>query len=143
MGNKILRYCVVESEFRARIIVFMVLMIIMIGQIWYRGGQIERLGILQAQKAMVGRVGDMEEVLSTRAQLEAFRKEESVDLTNIQPTKISGFAMQRGIPSVLVDGTVYSEGSSFGEYIIVKITKEMITLVNKRTNAMKNLYVFE
>lgn len=143
MGSKILRYCIVESEFRIKIIALVVLAAIMTGQVWYRGVQIERVGTFQVQKAMVERISDMKEMLSTRAQLEAFQKEENIDLTNIRPTKISGIAMQRGVPSVLVDGTVYSEGSSFGEYVIVKITKEIITLVNKRTKAIKNLYVFE
>lgn len=143
MGTKILRYCIIESECRARIVALVVLAIIMMGQVWYRGKQIERVRTFQAKGALVAHLGDMEEMLSTRAQLEAFRQEENVDLTNVRPTKISGIAMQRGVPSVLVDGTVYSEGSSFGEYVIVKITKEIITLVNKRTNAIKNLYVFE
>ena len=143
MGNKILRYCIVESECRVRIIALTALAIIMIGQLWYRGVQVERVRVFQKEKAFVERLGDMEEILNTRAQLAAFRKEENIDLTNVRPTKISGIAMQRGVPSVLVDGTVYSEGSSFGEYVIVKITKEIITLVNKRTNAIKNLYVFE
>ena len=143
MGNKILRYCIVESECRVRIIALTALAIIMIGQLWYRGVQVERVRVFQKEKVFVERLGDMEEILNTRAQLAAFRKEENIDLTNVRPTKISGIAMQRGVPSVLVDGTVYSEGSSFGEYVIVKITKEIITLVNKRTNAIKNLYVFE
>ena len=143
MGNKILRYCIVELECRARIIALAALAIIMTGQLWYREVQVEHVRTLQAEKALVERLGDMAEMLSTRAQLEAFQKEESIDLTNVRLTKISGIAMQRGVPSVLVDGTVYSEGSSFGEYVIVKITKEIITLVNKKTNAIKSLYVFE
>ncbi len=143
MGSKILRYCIVESELRIKIIALAVLAVIMTGQLWYRGVQIERVGIFQVQKALVGRIGNMEEILNTRAQLEAFRNEEAVDLSSVKATKISGIAMQKGVSSVLIDGTVYSEGNSFGDYVIVKITKEIITLVNKRTKAIKNLYVFE
>lgn len=143
MGTKILRYCIVELHFRLKIIALVVLAVILSVQIWYSGVQNERLNVVRAEKAMVERIGDMEEMLSTKAQLEAFQKEDTGALVDVKPTKISGIAMQRGVPSVLIDGTVYSEGSSFGDYVIVKITKEIITLVNKRTKAIKNLYVFE
>ena len=143
MGTKILRYCIVESEFRFRFILLVVLLSALFAQAWYRGVQTERLKTFQAEKALVDRVGDMEEMLRTRAKLEAIRKQDDGTLADVRPTKISGIAMQQGVPSVLIDGTVYSEGSTFGDYVIVKITKEMITLINKETKAIKNLYVFE
>ena len=143
MNNKFIRYCIVETKCRLKIAALVVLIIVMIGQWRYRGAQIEKFTALQTEFALVGRVGNMEEKLRTRGRMEAFRNEENIDLANIKPKKISGIAMQKGVPSVLVDGTVYSEGSTYGEYIIVKITKKMITLVNKKTNAIKNLYVFE
>jgi len=133
----------IESKCRLNIAVLVVLIVVMIAQLRYRGVQIEKIKTFQTELALVGRISQMEDIIRTQERMEAFRKEGDIDLAKIQPQKISGIAMQRGVPSVLVDGTVYSEGSSFGEYVIVKITKEMITLVNKKTNAIKNLYVFE
>ena len=143
MNNKLIRYCIIEPECRLRFAALVILGIILIGQLWYRGVQVRRAGTLQTELALVERIGDMEKVIRTQERLEAFINEQDMNFGDVKPTKISGFAMQKGAPSVLVDGTVYSEGSSFGEYVIVKITKKMITLVNKKTNAIKNLYVFE
>ena len=82
----------------------------------------------------------MENTLKTKAQLEAFRGEEDGSVTF---SKINGIARRDGKPTVLIDGTVYDEGSTFGEYMIVKITDQQITLINKKTDAIKILYVFE
>lgn len=126
-----------------RLSIFIALVAVLFAQMWYRGGQIKRLNALQSEFALVDRLGEMEKMLKTRERMEALRNGETVDLQAVNPMKIDGFAMQSGVPSVLVDGTVYSEGSAFGEYVIVKITKDMVTLENKKTKAIKNLYVFE
>jgi len=143
MDNKFIRYCIVEPECRLRFAAFVALIVIIAAQLWYRDKQVRHINIFREEKALVEKIDNMKETLRMRARLKDFRKGEDIGLTDIRPAKINGFAMQKGTPSVLVDGMVYSEGSLFGEYVIVKITKEMITLVNKKTNAIKNLYVFE
>ena len=143
IDNKFVRYCIVEPKCRLRIAGLLLLIAMIMGQLWYRGAQNVKLSALQVKAALIARVADMERELKTKAQLAAFRNEEDSMLGNIHSTKISGIAMHGGKPSVLIDGTVYAEGETFGDFVIVAITQEMITLVNKKTNARKNLYVFE
>jgi len=143
MDNKFIRYCIVEPKCRQRTSILLLLIAMIIGQMWYRGTQNAKIGTLHVKEALIARIADMENELKTKAQLEAFRNEEDSSLGSVKFTKISGLAMHGGKPSVLIDGTVYAEGETFGEFVIVTITQEMITLVNTRTNARKNLYVFD
>jgi len=143
MDNKFLRYCIVEPNCWLRIIVLSLLVAVIIGQSWYRRAQDKMISALQVKGVLIARITDMERELKTKAQLDAFRNENDDKPGNVTFTKISGIAMHDGKPSVLIDGTVYVEGESFGEYVIAVITQEMITLVNKKTSARKNLYVFE
>ncbi len=143
MDNKLIRYCIYESGCRLKFSALVILIIAMIGQSWFSGGQQKRLSVIHEELTFVDRIDDMEEKLKTRARLEAFKEEKDGGLADDQRVKISGFAIHEGAPAVIVDGMVYTEGGAFGEYVIVRITEEMITLVNKETNAIKNLYVFE
>lgn len=143
IDNKFVRYCIVEPKCRLRIAGLLLLIAMIMGQLWYRGAQNVKLSALQVKGAMIARIADMEHELKTKAQLEAFRNEDDSTPGSVQFTKISGIAIHGGKPSVLIDGTVYAEGETFGDFVIVAITQEMITLVNKKTNARKNLYVFE
>ena len=143
MDNKFIRYCLVEPKCRLRMAVLFLLIALIVGQMWYRGTQNVTLSALEAKGIVIARTSGMERELKTMARLEAFRNEKNAALGNTDLTKIGGVAMHGGKPSVLIDGTVYAEGGSFGEYVIVHITPEMITLVNTKTNARKNLYVFE
>jgi len=115
----------------------------LVAEFWYTGVQRKALKGLRDELVLVERIGEMEEKMRTRERLEAFQKEEEAVQDEFQSDKISGIAMRQGVPSVLINGTVYDEGSVFGEYIIVKITNKMITLVNQKTQAIKNIYVFE
>jgi len=143
MDNKFLRYCIVEPKCWLRITVLSLLVTVIVGQSWYSGAQDRKLSALQAKGVLIARIADMERELKTKEQLVAFNNAEDAALGNDSLTKISGIAVHDGKPSVVIDGTVYSEGEFFGEYVIAAITQEMITLVNKETNARKNLYVFE
>ena len=143
MDNKFIRYCIVEPKCRLRMAVLFLLIALIVGQMWYRGTQNVKLSALEAKGVVIARITSMERELKTKARLEAFRNEEDAAFGNTDLTKISGVAIHGGKPSVLIDGMVYVEGGSFGEYVIVHITPEMITLVNTKTNARKNLYVFE
>jgi hypothetical protein len=120
-----------------------VLIAVILGQIWYRGVQDKKLSTLKEEEVLIAHVKDMERTLRTKAMMKGYNNQQDDPLVGVQFTKISGIAMREGVPSVLIDGTVYNEGSSFGDFVIVKITEELITLVNKKTNAIKNLYVFE
>lgn len=143
MDNKFARYCMVEPKCRMKIAILLFLLAVIIGQTRYWGIQNTKLSALTAKGAVIVRIADMEHELKTKAQLEAFRNEEDGTPGSVRFAKISGVAMHGGKPSVLIDGTVYVEGESFGEFVIAAITPEVITLVNKKTNARKNLYVFE
>lgn len=143
MDNKLIRYCIIESKCWQRIAVLLLLISVILGQLWYQGAQDAKFITLQVKGALIARIADMESELKAKAQLAAFRNEENSTFGSVRFTKISGVAIHGGKPSVLIDGTVYAEGGSFGEFVIVTITQEMITLVNKKTNARKNLYVFE
>lgn len=143
IDNKFVRYCIVEPKCRLRIAGLVLLIAMIVGQLWYRGAQNVKLSALQIKAALIARIADMEHELKTKAQLAAFRNEDDSTPGSVQFTKISGIAIHGGKPSVLIDGTVYAEGETFGDFVIVAITQEMITLVNKKTNARKNLYVFE
>ena len=142
IDNKFVRYCIVEPKIWLRMAGLLVLIAVIMGQAWYRGTQNTNLSALQFKETMIARISDMEHELKTKEQLKAFNEEDSA-LRNVRSTKISGTAMHDGKPSVVIDGIVYVEGESFGEFVIISITPEMITLVNKKTNARKNLYVFE
>jgi len=143
MDNKFLRFCIVEPKCWLRMAVLLLLVAVIIGQSWYSEAQNKKLSALQVKGTLVVRIADMEKELKTKEQLAAFKNAENAALGNDSLTKISGVAMQDGKPSVVIDGTVYMEGDSFGEYVVDAITQEMITLVNKKTNARKHLYVFE
>jgi len=142
MDNKFVRFCIVEPKCKLRLAILFVLVALIISQFWYSKAQAKQLTEYQMKETLIARITDMEKELKTKAQLEAFRNDSDGELGNVSFSKISGIAMKAGTPSVLIDSTVYSEGDSFGEYVIVKITSKQITLVNKRTNAIKNLYVF-
>ncbi len=124
-------------------VILALLIAVLIAGSWYTGVQRKALKGLRDELVLVERIGEMEEKMRTRERLEAFQKEEEAVQDEFQSDKISGIAMRQGVPSVLINGTVYDEGSVFGEYIIVKITNKMITLVNQKTQAIKNIYVFE
>ena len=141
--NKFLRYCMVEPRCRSRIVIFCALIVVILGQVWYRGVQVKKLSTLREEETLIAHVKDMERTLRIKTMMKGYNNQQDDPLAGVQFTKISGIAMQEGVPSVLIDGTVYSEGSSFGDFVIVKITEKLITLVNKKTNAIKNLYVFE
>ena len=143
MDNKFLRYCIVEPKCWLRVAVLLLLVAVIVGQSWYRGAQDKKINAFQVKGVLIARIADMERELKTKAQLSTFRNENDKEPGNVTFTKIGGIAMHDGKPSVLINGTVYVEGESFGEYVIDAITQEMITLVNKKTNARKNLYVFE
>ncbi len=144
MDKKFYRYCVIESRRRLKIITLFVLIAVIIGQLWYGGVQAKQLDALKTKGDLIAQIKNMEKALKDKAQLQAFRNEgDGKSTADVQFSKISGIAMQGGTPSVLIDGTVYSEGSAFGEYVIMTITSQQITLINTKTDAVKTRYVFE
>ena len=143
MDNKFVRYCIVEPKCRLRIAILLLFVAVIVGQTWYRGAQIKKVSALQVKGVLIARIAAMEKELRTKERLEAFRSVKDNEPNNVHFAKINGVAMNGRKPSVLIDEAVYAEGDSYGEYVVVTITQEMITLVNKKTNARKNLYVFE
>jgi hypothetical protein len=143
MDNKFVRYCIVEPKCRTRIAVLLLLIVVIVGQSWYKGAQYKKLSALQVKSALIARTSGMKKELKIKEQLMAFKGEVDDTSGNIHISKISGIAMHDGKPSVLIDETVYGEGDAYGEYVVAAITHEKITLVNKKTNARKILYVFE
>lgn len=143
MNNKFIRYAVVEPKWWVRIAVMVALIATIVVQNWYRNVQAKQISDAQKKVDLVAMIPAMEKELKTKAQLEAFRNEGNEQDAQARFSKISGIAMQGDRPSVLIDDTVYGEGDTFGEFVIIKITEEMITLENKKTNAIKHLYVFE
>jgi len=143
MDNKFLRYCIVEPKCWLRMAILLALIAVIIGQSWYSEAQDKKFNALQVKGVLIARIADMEKELKTIERLAAYKNAKDSVANNDSLTKISGIAMHDGQPSVVIDGIVYMEGNSYGEYVIYTITQEMITLLNKKTNARKNLYVFE
>jgi len=143
MSNKFLRFITVEPKCWLRLAILAVMVVAIIGQLWYKGVQAKQINTIQKKVDLAMSIPAIEKELKTKAQLEAFRNEGSGEANQVQFSKISGIAMQGGKPSVLIDDTVYGEGDTFGEYVIVDISEQVIILENKKTNARKNLYVFE
>jgi len=143
MDNKFVRYCIVEPKCWLRMAVLLLLVAVITGQAWYRGEQNKKISDLQVKGPLIARITDMEKEIRIREQLAAFKNTKVNVPGNDSFTKISGIAVHDGRASVVIDGTVYVEGDSYGEYVIEIITQEMIILVNKKTDARKHLYVFE
>jgi len=143
MDNKFIRYCMVEPKCWLRMAVLLLLVAVITGQSWYRGAQNKKINALQVKGPLVARIANMEKELEIKEQLSAFKTAKDAVPGNDSFTKISGIAVHDGKKSVVIDGLVYVEGESFGEYVIAAITQEVITLVNKKTNARKHLYVFD
>ena len=145
MANKFFRYLFVEPKCRFRLVAVGAAIVAIVLMLWHSGKQAKQLAKLEKRSGLIGKTEDMEKELRKKAQLEAFRNQsEDASKDSVTFTKISGVAMQKGgTPSVVIDGDVYNEGSEFGEYIVTKITPEVITLTNKATKAIKKLYVFD
>ena len=100
--------------------------------------QTKQLKQIKFEKEMIARIPDMEKKLmastmrtgkGTRPQTQ-MRGEEFV---------LRGTSIRDSIPCALIDGTVYKEGDSIGDYTVVKITKGSAVLENRLTKKIKNL----
>ena len=137
MQNKFFRFFSLEPQFRFKAVIFLIFFIIIPVEFRVFQQKEHQLAKIKSEKALVMRIGEMEraiQVNTVHAQLSGKSSQVTVVKYNLTGTSITG-----DISYAIIDGLIYTEGDTIGEYTVMKIAKDSVTLESKSANKIKNL----
>ena len=136
--NKLIRFIIVEPHFRLQSIMFIIFAVVTILQLKTIQLQAKQLKQMKSEKEMIARIPDMEKKLMASTLQTGKGARPQIQIKGGEFV-LRGTSIRDGIPCALIDGTVYKEGDSIGDYTVVKITRDSVVLENRLTKKIKNL----
>ena len=100
--------------------------------------QEKKLKEVKAERALIQQLPDMEDILNSpnvKAQMEAKLRH-----TNSANFVLNGLSVQNGVNYAVIDGNIYKEGDSVGDYTLAGITAKFILLQDKFTQETRTVY---
>ena len=136
--NKLIRFIIVEPHFRLQSIMFIIFVVVTVFQLKTIQLQTKQLKQMRLEKEMIARIPDMEKKLMASTMRTVAGAKPQMQMTR-REFILRGTSIRDGIPCALIDGTVYKEGDSIGDYTVVKITRDSAVLENRLTKKIKSL----
>ena len=135
MGNKFTRFVVTDIQFRIRLILLGILVVVIILGATYMRYQSRRLKEVKLQEMLVTQIAQMQNIVSSRAK-------PKVEQAVTKDYFLQGLTEQDGVYVALINDNIYSEGDTVGDYVIAKIGVNAVVLTHKKTNAEKVLMLY-
>ncbi len=133
--NKFYHFLTSDSQFRIRLAIFIILLIV-IG--WQQH-------VIKVENKQLARVKVEKELISQTAQMQAALKGRYIKETVVKapsiPFRLQGITRKNGVYYALIDGEVRMIGDNLQEYKIIKIIKDLVVLENQSNKAIKQLYL--
>jgi hypothetical protein len=136
---KILRAFLVDPQLQVRGLVLLTLVVIFLFQAKAIGNQSKAIRQVNDQKALVAKIPAMEKTIQANTIVTGHLNTVTKVAFNLEGTTI-----REGVPYALIDGVVYAEGDTIGNYKIETIILEQggqVTLRDEKTQEIKVLYV--
>ena len=137
--NKLIRFIIVEPHFRLQSIMFIIFVVVTVFQLKTIQLQTKQLKQIKLEKEMIARIPDMKKTLMATTMRIGKGVRPQIQMRAGGEFVLRGTSIRDGIPCALIDGTVYKEGDSIGDYTVVKITRDSAVLENRLTKKIKNL----
>jgi hypothetical protein len=137
MKNKVLRFVAVEPQFRVRLFIVLVLLIVSVVELNIIDSQTTNIALLKNKRDIL--LLSDREFQSVR---HVKRNDEQNSEANTSSTSIvKGIVESNGVRSVLVNNTFYTVGDLYKEYRIVAINIDSVELKNETTHEIRHLYM--
>ena len=138
MQTKYFRILLVEKQYRPKIIIVAILLVLAIAFNVLAGARKKALGPVKAEKELVMNIAIMEKLIASKTQVRVVRPKEMEE----GPMNLEGTFVQNGVPYALINGTVLSKGDFLGDYQIIDIDFGVAVLDNLKTKERKVLQFF-
>ena len=127
-----------DTLLRSKILIFAACIVVLLIQLKIFGSKAAQVAQAKAQKDLVQRIPSMEKSIQARAT--------AVNEQNLAKVvlHLEGTTIREGVPYALIDGVVYAQGDSVGNYSVEEIVMGKVgkvTLKNKEKEEIKILYV--
>jgi len=134
--RKIFRFIRSNRQIQLKLCGVALLMVVIMVQANILNGKEKEFEKVSEEKNMVLQIPEMEKKIQFK------------DLRNLTPENqiaviqrvLEGTSYRNKVYHAVIDGEVYSQGSTIGDYTITKITMAAITLENKRRKEIQKLY---
>ena len=134
MHNKLYRLFIIDPQFRMKFIIFLIILSGLGWQSFVLKQKGKDLVKIKAEQALVVKTAEMHEALSGNNS----HKFTPMPST---PFNLQGITMIHETYIALIDGKAHKEGDLLNNYTIQQITKNTVSLEDKETKAIKQLYL--
>ena len=137
--SKFSRVFFVESQFRLNLSLLLIFFFIIILESKVLQWQEKQLAKITAEKTLVMRIEEMERIIQENAvKTQLTTNQPHVQVADVK-YNLTGTSIINGAPCAIIDGLIYTEGNTIGDYTVLKITKDSVILENKPANKIKTL----
>ena len=126
--NKLLAFITKDKYFRGHFFVLLMVIVVVGGLRGCMNKQSQKMEMVRQERALVLKIDAMKNRMIPDILRETF-----VDVT------VVGVIYENQEAFVLIDHTIYKEGGVVGDYKIVQVTKESITLLNVKTDETEHI----
>jgi hypothetical protein len=133
--NKYLTFFLRDRFFIVHFIVLVSLIVgfFTLGQI--QAAQKRSLKKIQQERSLVFKIDEMQDKIRNRLMQQDASNQDIGNKNVNTDVKVEGVMYKGTKPYVIINGTIYEEGAQFGQYKIVKIYLNSLSLFNSETNA--------
>ena len=138
MMNKFLRLIINEPSFLLRLLVILACLGVIASEQRFIQTQLQQDMELKKEKALVMRIAEMEKALREHTKAMTATTV-TVQIPKKRELTLQGTSIQSGVPQVLIDGQIYRQGDTVGDYQVTEINRGSVILKNLLTQATTQL----
>jgi len=137
--QKLFRFIVRETHFRFQCAIVLGVAALICVQAAIVGKQAAEVADLKARRDLVAKIPEMEGIIAKRIVTPAMIEAAQKQIARIESV-LQGTMLQDGVYDALIDGQVYTVGGMIGDFRIVAIGMDSISLENGLTREVTKLY---
>ena len=134
--NKKLTFFFRDQRFLRHLVILAALSGVSVFLHQYALKQRQSLKTLEKERALVLKIDEMKNKIYAKTMVQDDGRRPNLNSSQV---KVEGMIYKNRQAFALINSTIYKEGDTFGDYKVVKITKNSLILLNSRTHEEENI----